>query len=80
MLLFSESNLLDATFQEESKQRNTWINNNPTFILNSVMKTEAKEINGSQTKNDGLRKTIFNLQKFHKGKTDNREYSNIKAY
>ena len=36
------------------------------------MKTEAKEINGSQTKNDGLRKTIFNLQKFHKGKTDNR--------
>lgn len=43
------------------------------------MKTEAKEINGSQTKKDGLRKTIFNLQKFHKGKTDNREYNNIKA-
>ena len=43
------------------------------------MKTEAKEINGCQTKKDGLRKTIFNPPKFHKGKTNNREYNNIKT-
>ena len=43
------------------------------------MKTEAKEINGCQTKKDGLRKAICNPPKFHKGKTNNRAYNNIKT-